>query len=407
MNRPAGKIYRKKLQPSERSEGPFRCRHDLPCRGESFVGPAAEHSGAKLVNLWRNSRRSGRRRRCLGVENAHLGHGENIRCEEPFSREHFEKHHPKGEDVTIFAHVMSDPMEVFLDARTAQDLLDAASAGPSHRVGVEVSLDLNLTRVTVDVDVEADFVGSGSRLFSLTSLQKIIKTPRKVFSLIVDGGLERGALEHGAWEPLEVFTDHHYQLVPTEGAPTVEVDGIQMHRTSGVEPFEAARRTVESVVRPDDRVLDTCGGLGYSAMQAARRGASEVISSELSEEVLFLRRRSPWSRLEAGLPIRLEKGDVFQHLTRLSPGSLDSIVHDPPRYSLSPELYSEAFYLRLRDLLRKKGRLFHYTGNPYSRGRGRDFLGGVLDRLRRAGFDAEPRPDLQGFVCQPIRQERW
>jgi hypothetical protein len=208
-------------------------------------------------------------------------------------------------------------------------------------------------------------------------------------------------LKDGVWEPLEVFTDHHYQLVPTAGAPTVEIDGIQMHRTSGVEPFEAARKAVEAVVRPGDRVFDTCGGLGYTAIQAARRGASAVLSSELSHEVLSLRRLNPWSRLEAGLPIRLEEGDVFQRIARLPAGSFDSIVHDPPRISLAPELYSDAFYLRLREILRKGGRLFHYTGLPYSRGRGRDFLGGVLDRLQRAGFRVEPRADLQGLVCRP------
>jgi hypothetical protein len=159
-------------------------------------------------------------------------------------------------------------------------------------------------------------------------------------------------------------------------------------------------------VRAGDRVLDTCGGLGYTAIHAVRLGAAEVFSAELSEGVMYLRRRNPWSRLEDNLPIRLVEGDVFAALAPLAGDSFDAVIHDPPRFPLAPALYSDAFYLRLFDLLAPGGRLFHYTGEPYSLGRGRDFLGGVASRLRRLGFAVEPRADLQGCLCERRRGGR-
>ena len=222
---------------------------------------------------------------------------------------------------------------------------------------VPLSLDLNLT--TVEVEVTGGCFRHGGHVVPLSSLEILARAPRKVFCLSA-WELSRGVpARELAWEPLEIFSGHHYQLVPTEEAPTVEIDGVQMHRTSGVGPFHSARLAAEAVVRPGDRVLDTCGGLGYTAIQAARLGASEVLSTEMDDGVLQLRRRNPWSRLESGCRIRLVEEDVFAHLAKIPPAAFDSVIHDPPRYSVAPDLYSEPFYLRLRELLGSGGRLFH------------------------------------------------
>jgi predicted methyltransferase len=44
-------------------------------------------------------------------------------------------------------------------------------------------------------------------------------------------------------------------------------------------------------------------------------------------------------------------------------------------------------------VLKRKGRLFHYTGSPNKVARGRDMAGEVLNRLRVAGFDASREGD--------------
>ncbi len=288
--------------------------------------------------------------------------------------------------------------DVFLDHRGAALLLDATpgagSARPTVSNRITLSLDLNLSTCGVEVDTEHFYYEGNS--FSLAPLGEISRTKRKVFRA---RGITSGA-PVTAWEPVRVYTEYYYQLVPTTEAPTLEIDGIQMHRTSGVQPFASAGAFARAVVRPGARVLDTCGGLGYTAIQALRLGASRVWSFEVSEGVLSLRRLNPWSQLEAGSDrLRLEVEDVFKATLHLQSGAFDAIIHDPPRYALAPDLYGTPFYLRLRDLLGARGVLFHYTGDPNSRRRGSSTVRGVIKRLREAGFSTTPRPDLQGIVA--------
>lgn len=295
------------------------------------------------------------------------------------------------------------PLNVFLDQRGATALQEAAAskvspASPSERRSVDVSLDLNLSTSRVDVDGE-HFHFEGNR-FSLDGIREISHEPRKIFRASEPPrGTIPGTVR--AWEPVRIFKERYYQLVPTREAPTMEIDGIQMHRTTGVHPFAASREFAAAVVRPGARVLDTCGGLGYTAIHALRLGAAEVRSFEISEGVLYLREINPWSRLEAGDDrLRLEARDVFRGTVELEPASFDAIIHDPPRYALAPDLYASAFYVRLRDLLKAGGEVFHYTGDPNSRRRGSSTVRRVIERLREAGFRTTPRPDLQGIVAR-------
>ncbi len=277
-------------------------------------------------------------------------------------------------------------MEIFLDASNARQILKARPNGVGRRA-IEVSLDLNLAQTQLEASNET--FQHGDQSFAFEPLEAIATGGRKCFRKVDDE----------PWAPLEVFDGKFHQLVATSRAPSLEIDGVQMHRTAEIEPFQGALDWARAVVRPGDFVLDTCGGLGYTAIHAARLGASRVLSTELSESVIRLRELNPWSRLERGLALELQHGDIFALLARLPSGSLDSAIHDPPRYSLAPELYSGAFYVRLHDALKPGGRCFHYTGAPYSRGRGRDFLGGVVSRLGGAGFRVTMRPELQGLVA--------
>ena len=44
---------------------------------------------------------------------------------------------------------------------------------------------------------------------------------------------------------------------------------------------------------------------------------------------------------------------------------MDAILHDPPRFGIAGELYSQGFYYeQLARILKRRGRLFHYTGSP-------------------------------------------
>ena len=76
-------------------------------------------------------------------------------------------------------------------------------------------------------------------------------------------------------------------------------------------------------------------------------------------------------------------------VAQLPDQSVDAVLHDPPRFGTAGELYSQAFYDHLARVLKRRGRLFHYTGTPNKLTTGRDVPNEVAKRLRQAGFDAE------------------
>ena len=192
-----------------------------------------------------------------------------------------------------------------------------------------------------------------------------------------------------AFQPIARFTGSLVKLVPTDwGPPTFEIDGIKMLPTAQVSPYEDAAAKV-ALIRPRGKViLDTCGGLGYFAAWCLQGGAAEVLSFERNPDVLWLRSLNPWSPAP-GSGLTLVHGDVVEHIAQLPDQSCDAILHDPPRFGIAGELYSQAFYAQLARVIRRKGRLFHYTGAPNRLTSGRDVPREVAQRLRQAGFVVE------------------
>ncbi|TYT26159.1 SAM-dependent methyltransferase [Luteimonas viscosa] len=206
-----------------------------------------------------------------------------------------------------------------------------------------------------------------------------------------------------AFVPASRYGRALYKLVPTSwGPPTFEIDGIKMLPTAKVSPYEDARGKVALVAPRGLRVLDTCGGLGYFAACCLEAGAAEILSFEKSEDVLWLRTLNPWSpdpdAPAHGGRLRLRHGDVVQEIERLPDAGFDAILHDPPRFGIAGELYSQAFYDQLARVLRRGGRLFHYTGMPNRLTSGRDVPREVSRRLEKAGFQA--RLALDGALAQ-------
>lgn len=197
-----------------------------------------------------------------------------------------------------------------------------------------------------------------------------------------------------AFVPVSRYHGALIKLVPTEwGAPTFEIDGIKMLPTAQVSPFEDAVRKVALVQPAGRRVLDTCGGLGYFAAAALAAGVSEILSVEKNPDVRWLRRLNPWSPIDEGegadARLQLIAGDVTEVLPTLPEASFDALLHDPPRFGIAGELYSQAFYAELARVLRPRGRLFHYTGRPNRLTSARDLPKEVAGRLQRAGFSTE------------------
>jgi predicted methyltransferase len=190
----------------------------------------------------------------------------------------------------------------------------------------------------------------------------------------------------GDYFPLEDRSDGYYKLVPTAGSPLLEISGVKMHISKGTDPFKSASEMAGQAVHSGDEVLDCCSGLGYAAISAHRLGAKSVLTIELSSSVMGLRAQNPWSKDLELEGIEQRQGSSYEILPTLPADSFDSVIHDPPRFSLAGELYSEEFYRMIYRVLRKKGQFFHYTGNPHVVKKGSSFVDGVILRLKKAGF---------------------
>jgi len=249
----------------------------------------------------------------------------------------------------------------------------AARAGAAS---VECSLDLERSRTTVEVDA-AGWTWNGQRFPWLEAVK--------------DGTIYYWS--GGALEPAARFTTSLIKLIPTEwGAPTFQIDGIKMLPTAQVSPYADAERKVALIQPRGKTILDTCGGLGYFAAWCVQGQAARVLSFEKNPDVIWLRSLNPWSPASGGV-LTLTEGDITVEIAALPDASVDAVLHDPPRFGIAGELYSQAFYGQLARVLKRKGRLFHYTGTPNKLTSGRDVPNEVAQRLRQAGFGAELKGD--------------
>jgi predicted methyltransferase len=251
-----------------------------------------------------------------------------------------------------------------------------------------ITTDLGITKNKVHRSNEGVFLNS---LFvNFDTLRKIAKREDSVYFVT-----ERGVFQ------VAIHEKHYYKLVPTSRAPTLEIDGIRMHRTSGTTPDIDTNSKLNALRLNEGNVLDTCTGLGYTAIEAARRGAYKVVTIELQPNVIRIAKMNPWS-IELFTHIGIQKilADVFYIIDFLPNGFFDYVIHDPPRHRQARKLYSGAFYRKLSRVLRHGGKMFHYTGEPGSRYRGVNVPKGVSKRLGEAGFvDIVYHKDSMGFTC--------
>lgn len=200
------------------------------------------------------------------------------------------------------------------------------------------------------------------------------------------------------WAPVSRYGRALIKLVPTDwGPPTFEIDGIKMLVSARISPMDDARRKVALVAPRGRIVLDTCGGLGYFAACCLDAGVARIHSFEKNEDVLWLRTLNPWSpdpdAAATGGRLELTHGDISQAIFDIADASVDAVLHDPPRFGIAGELYSQVFYDQLARVLRRGGRLFHYTGAPNRLTSGRDVPREVARRLEKAGLRSEPALD--------------
>jgi len=287
----------------------------------------------------------------------------------------------------LLAQYTQQPFLIVLSHFQAAQLLNAKQAGQTSCV---VSLDLSLTQA--EVKLHADFVefANGERLPWL-SVEEIAATEIVCFQIADE-----------AATPIRQFSEEFgrtYSLLPTESAPTMMISGISMHRIKGANPHTDTLNKIKALAPIRGEVLDTTTGLGYTAIEAAKT-ASHVTTVELDPVAQEIAQLNPWSQaLFNNSKITQLIGDSFDVIQQFANETFDSIIHDPPMFSLAGELYSGAFYQQAFRVLKRNGRMFHYIGSPDSQS-GARITKGVMRRLQEAGFTrVAPKPQAFGVTA--------
>ena len=263
---------------------------------------------------------------------------------------------------------------MIITSAQALQLLEANKKGLKE---AEISLDLNKTLSKVKIQ-NNEFIFQDNQKLEESQLKKPVKDDTSCF-LIRDNSLAK----------IQMFSDEtnkFYKLVPTKDAPTIEISGIRMHVTKEMSPMEDTNKKIASIAPIKGFILDTCMGLGYTAI-AASKHVDFVITCEKDGNVIEMAGLNPWSKeLFNNKKISILKTDVLGEIKIFKSSMFDAIIHDPPRLSLASELYSLDFYRQLFRVLKNHGKIYHYTGSPGSKNRKVNLVGNVSKRLKQAGF---------------------
>ena len=255
---------------------------------------------------------------------------------------------------------------------------------------VEASIDLNRTTAVLPLTQDAVQLPDGQTV-DAAQLEEMVNNELACYQ-IIESRLVRVQFYSEA-------LSRHYSLMPTRAAPTMLVSGIPMHRIKDTDPWRDTQAKIKAVTPLGGAVLDTAMGLGYTASLAAETAVS-VTTIELDPTVLDLCRANPWSQALFDNP-RIERrlGDAFDVVETLPNESYARVVHDPPMFKLAGHLYSADFYGEVLRVLKPKGRMFHYIGDPTSKS-GKNVTRGVIRRLHDAGFRrVKPWPQAFGVIA--------
>ena len=210
--------------------------------------------------------------------------------------------------------------------------------------------------------------------------------------------------EQNKLKPIQLFskkTNLFYKLVTYKPntAPTIQISGTHMHRVVGIDPWGDARNKINLIVPQKNELgLDSCTGLGYTAILAARR-CKKVVTVEKDENVIEIAKLNPWSKeLFTAKNIKLVIDDVRHAIKKFKDSTFDFIIHDPPQYYHAKELYSRTLYTEFHRVLKPKGRFFHYVGKVGIRSR-RKYINQIKTALSESSLSCRWNEKTQGFVC--------
>lgn len=247
-----------------------------------------------------------------------------------------------------------------------------------------VSVDLGMKKADVSISS-----GNALILDQSIPLDELKKVKEDACYLIQDNSLIKIAF----------FSDEsnfYYKLLPTKDWPTFTLSSTPMHRHKHISPRQDTMLKIKEISPVKGRVLDTCCGMGYTAIAASKN--AEVYTFERDPYVVHIASLNPFSKELFNNPkIHLHQESVFDAITRFNGCFFDRIIHDPPTFRYSPELYSSEFYIQLYRTLRPGGILYHYCPAP-QKTQGRKFYLSVIKRLKAVGFKDAHYNDLSSGI---------
>jgi predicted methyltransferase len=180
-------------------------------------------------------------------------------------------------------------------------------------------------------------------------------------------------------------TNLYYKLVPTGSWPTIKLSSVPMHRHIGVSPKKDTESKIKDVWPVRGIVLDTCCGLGYTAIMASKN-AEKVHTFERDENVQRIAHYNPYSQeLFDNKKIEIHLESVDLGIKNFSNEYFNRIIHDPPTFKISPELYSDEFYKELYRVMKKGAILYHYAPWP-GKLKGNEFYKKIICKLEQVEF---------------------
>ncbi|MCL5007237.1 MAG: methyltransferase domain-containing protein [Candidatus Marsarchaeota archaeon] len=252
---------------------------------------------------------------------------------------------------------------------------------------LQTSLDLGLSKSVVEKS-SSGVTFPGGQFISIEKLQHARRRHRDEDCFTIEGDsmfyLYRfdGKTAYRLYEPKK------------DWPPTLWINGSMMHTVSVSKPTDEAMEKARELGRRPGMVLETCFGLGYSAIALIQKcGAIGVSSHEISSDVLDIARENPWSgKALSDSRINVSNNDIKEAIHEAEDSSFDSVLHDPPNVKIDGELYSEKFYSELFRVLKRGGKLYHFVGGGKTPHEYKvNYTRGVMRRLSEAGFSSVKR----------------
>lgn len=179
---------------------------------------------------------------------------------------------------------------------------------------IEFSLDLGASYRDIFLGEEGVLTDENTLILTWEEVRTIAKK-KSCFSIYDDGS-----------KPWLISTLSENTGIPASlcpplggpGVPTLVLGGFTMHRISGdnVNPATDTAAKLSSIrINRGNVVLDTCMGLGYTAIGAAKLVGQEgkVVTIEYDQASLEIASYNPWSQglFDQTLPIEIFEGTVY------------------------------------------------------------------------------------------------